>query len=130
MDHIRELPFAVAVAILFVIVMLRANATYWLGRAAVHGGRRSSRVGRSLSGRRMERAERLVSRFGVVAVPLSFLTIGIQTAVNFTAGFTSMPLRRYLPAVTVGCVLWALLYASVGAVGLEVLWQLMRGGVG
>lgn len=126
MDRIAQQPFAIAFGILFVIVMLRANATYWLGRGALHGGRLSRRFGRHLDGPTMRRAQGFASRFGIVAVPLSFLTIGIQTAINFSAGFTLMPLRRYLPAVTVGCVLWALLYSTVGFVGwgaITALWD-------
>ncbi len=37
----------------------------------------------------------------MVAVPLSFLTTGVQTADNFSAGLTRMPLQRNLPAVIV-----------------------------
>ncbi|MGX1767570.1 DedA family protein [Dietzia sp. NPDC055340] len=126
MDRIAELPFALAFGTLFLIVMLRANATYWLGRGALSGGRLSDRLARRLDGPTMKRAQRLSARYGVVAVPLSFLTVGIQTAINFSAGFTVMPLRRYLPAVTVGCVLWALLYSTVGMVGwaaIATLWD-------
>ncbi|MBM7229312.1 MULTISPECIES: DedA family protein [Dietzia] len=126
MDRIAELPFAPAFGTLFLIVMLRANATYWLGRGALTGARLSDRLTRRLDGPTMKRAQRLYARFGVVAVPLSFLTFGIQTAINFSAGFTVMPLRRYLPAVTVGCVLWALLYSTVGVVGwaaIATLWD-------
>lgn len=126
MDTLAEQPFAVAFGALFVIVMLRANATYWLGRGALHGGRLSRKFGRHLEGPTMRRAQRFATTYGVVAVPLSFLTIGIQTAINFSAGFTAMPLRRYLPAVTVGCVLWALLYSTVGFVGwgaITTVWD-------
>jgi membrane protein DedA with SNARE-associated domain len=98
---------------LFVIVMLRANATYWIGRGAAAGTRRW-RGSASPPSRSVTRAQDLVNRWGPVAVVLCFLTIGIQTAVNATAGVTRMPLRRYLPAVTVGALLWAAIYASVG----------------
>lgn len=126
MDRIAEQPFGIAFAALFVIVMLRANATYWLGRGALRGGKLSQKFAHHLEGPHMQRAQRFAARFGVVAVPLSFLTIGIQTAINFSAGFTLMPLRRYLPAVIVGCVLWALLYSTVGMVGwsaITALWD-------
>ena len=56
---------------------------------------------------------------------LSFFTIGVQTMVNLAAGVTRMPLRRYLPAVAVGCVAWAFIYGTVGFmgwVGLQELW--------
>ncbi|WP_314038174.1 VTT domain-containing protein [Dietzia sp. CH92] len=130
MDRIAEQPFAIAFSTLFVIVMLRANATYWLGRGALRGGRLSERFAHRLEGPTMQRAQRLSARYGVVAVPLSFLTVGVQTAINFSAGFTTMPLRRYLPAVTVGCVLWALLYSTVGMVGwaaIAALWDRVTG---
>jgi len=130
MDRIAEQPFAIAFSTLFVIVMLRANATYWLGRGALRGGRLSERFAHRLEGPTMQRAQRLSARYGVVAVPLSFLTVGVQTAINFSAGFTTMPLRRYLPAVTVGCVLWALLYSTVGMVGwaaIAAVWDRVTG---
>ena len=47
-------------------------------------------------------------------VTLSFLTVGIQTLVNLAAGVLRMPLRRYLPALIVGAIIWAFLYATVG----------------
>lgn len=98
---------------LFVLVMLRANATYWIGRGAAAGTRRW-RGEAPPPARSVVRAQDLVNRWGPIAVVLCFLTIGIQTAVNATAGVTRMPLRRYLPAVTLGALLWATIYASVG----------------
>lgn len=125
MDQIRELPLAIAIATLFVIVMLRANGTYWLGRVALRGGKASERVDRILSGPRVERAQRLISRLGIAAVPLCFLTVGLQTVVLVTAGLSRMPQRWFLPAVTVGCVMWAVFYATVGMVGFQVIWSLV-----
>ena len=51
---------------------------------------------------------------GPFAVTLSYLTIGIQTAVHLTAGVMRMPLRFYLPAAVVGSAAWAVLYATIG----------------
>ena len=53
-------------------------------------------------------------RFGAPAVTLGFLTVGVQTAINASAGMLRMPQRRFLPAVTVGAALWSLLYTTVG----------------
>lgn len=105
-DSILELPLGWAYLTLFVIVTLRANATYWVGRLIVAGGRRSEKIERFLDGPTMARAEKFSRGWGVLAVPLSFLTIGIQTAVNLSAGALRMPLSRYLPAVTLGCMIW------------------------
>ena len=124
MNWIAQQPFALAFVLLFVIVMLRANATYWLGRGLLNGGRLSTKLARHLEGPTMLRAQRLSARLGIIAVPLSFLTIGVQTAINFSAGFTLMPLRRYIPAVIVGCLMWALLYSTVGMVGFTAIGAL------
>jgi membrane protein DedA with SNARE-associated domain len=63
---------------------------------------------------RFARMQQTVARWGAPVVTLSFLTVGIQTLVNLAAGVMRMPLRRYLPALTVGAILWAFLYATVG----------------
>ena len=96
----------------FLVVMLRANATYWIGRGAAAGTRRMRHVDQASPQRR--RAEALIARWGPIAVVLCFLTVGIQTAVNATAGVARMPLRRYLPAVTLGSMIWAGIYSTIG----------------
>ena len=120
-----DAPYLVVVAGLFVIVFLRANGTYWLGRALAAGARRS-RWEKVLESRHYATGARWLNRWGAPAVSLSFLTIGIQTMVNLAAGVARMPLRRYLPAVIVGCVMWAFLYGTVGFIGwvaVGALWD-------
>jgi membrane protein DedA with SNARE-associated domain len=58
--------------------------------------------------------QQVVARWGAPVVTASFLTVGIQTLVNLAAGAMRMPLRRYIPALTVGAIIWAFLYATVG----------------
>lgn len=116
MEWVRQLPIGQGLAVLFVVALLRGNATYWVGRGVAAGVIRLGR-NRPPSARRArarERAEALIARWGVLAVPLSFLTVGLQTAVNATAGALRMPQRRYLPAVAVGAVLWAILWFTAG----------------
>src|SRR5438045_1337371 len=98
LDTLAELPFWQAFVALFVIVLIRSNATYWAGRGAVAGWHRA----RGPQGTLGVRAERLTNRLGRVAVTLSYLTIGIQTAVHFTAGLIRMALKAYVPAAVVG----------------------------
>lgn len=119
-----DAPYPIVVGALFIIVMLRANATYWLGRAMTAGARHT-RMARLLESRHYASAVGWLNRWGAPAISLSFLTIGIQTVINLAAGVTRMPLRRYLPAVTVGCVAWAFIYGTVGFVGwlaVQRLW--------
>lgn len=118
-----NLPFPVVVAALFVIVMLRANGTYWLGRLGSAGARRT-RLARLLDSPGYVRATERIDRYGPPVVALSFLTIGFQTVANLAAGVTAMRLRHYLPAVTIGSVAWAFLYATLGTVGLDLFGRL------
>lgn len=125
MDLLRSWPYPVTVAVLFVIVMLRANATYWVGRAARAGAGRT-RMQRVLGSAGFDRAQAMVARWGAPVVSLSFLTIGIQTLVNLAAGAARMPIRRYLPAAVVGSIAWAFLYATAGFVTFEAWLSLYR----
>ncbi len=113
-------PFMATFVALFCIVMARANATYWLGRVARHGGERT-RAARHLDRPVVRRAESLVASVGAPAVTLSFLTVGIQSAVNFAAGVLRMPLVRYEAAVVVGSLAWAGIYTTIGFAVVESL---------
>lgn len=121
MDVIRSWPFPVAVALLAVIGFLRANATYWLARAARTGAGQTG-VKALFGSVGYARAERVVARWGAPAVTLCFLTVGVQTMINLVAGATRMPLRSHLPAVGLGSIIWGTLYATVGA----VTWRAAR----
>ena len=112
-EAIQGWPYPLTVTALFVIVLLRAGATYGLGRAAEAGARRT-RAAKMMDRRGFERARRLVLRWGAPLVTFSFLTVGFQTLVNLAAGLTRMPVRRYVPALVLGSLLWAFLYATVG----------------
>ncbi|MGJ6979013.1 VTT domain-containing protein [Aestuariimicrobium soli] len=119
-----EAPWGVVALGLFVIVMLRANGTYWLGRALGSGAARSARYRRLLESPGYRRVVGWIERWGPPVVSVSFLTVGAQTLVNLAAGVTRMRLRHYLPAVTVGCVLWAVIYSTVGFVGVRAFTAL------
>ena len=108
---------------LVVVALTRAGATYALARGARGVADQRSRFG---SWRAVSRGEDVVRRYGAPAVTLCFLTVGVQTAVNAAAGTLRMPLRRYLPALFVGAVIWAAIYTVTGLAVLEALW---RGGV-
>lgn len=115
-----DAPYLVVVAALYVLVLLRSNATYWVGRGINVGGRHT-KAARFLDSGSFKRGETLVANYGAPAVALSFLTIGIQTMVNLAAGVARMPLRTYIPATMVGSVAWAFLYATVGFLGFEAI---------
>lgn len=118
MDSIVSLPFIWAFLILFVIVMLRSNATYWAGRGLAAGGRKT-KLQKHLDSPSVLRAEKIIARWGAPAVSVSFLTIGVQTAINTAAGLGRMPLRRYIPATVIGSIAWATIYATIGLAAFD-----------
>lgn len=118
MESITSLPFIWAFLALFGIVMMRANATYWAGRGLAAGGRKTT-LQKHLDSPAMLRAEKIIARWGAPAVSVSFLTIGVQTAVNMSAGLGRMPLRRYIPATVVGSLAWAGIYATIGLAAFD-----------
>jgi membrane protein DedA with SNARE-associated domain len=109
-----DLPLVAAAYVLLVVVVLcRAGATYALGRLGRRAGAASQRA-EVFQRPLFRRSEELVARFGPPAVTASFLTVGLQSAVNLSAGFLRMPLLHYLPALALGAMIWAGIYLSVG----------------
>ncbi len=111
-------PVWVVFVVLWGGALARGTATYWVGRGVRAGGGRS-RWSDRLDGPVVQRAEGWVRRFGAPAVTLGFLTVGVQTAINASAGMLRMPQRRFLPAVTLGAALWSLVYTTVGFAVLD-----------
>lgn len=110
LDTLAELPFWQAFVALFVVVLARSSGTYAIGRGARAGLQHYRGSHRDLTAR----SEALLCSLGPVAVTLSYLTIGVQTAVHLTAGVMRMPLRWYVPAAVAGSAAWAALYATIG----------------
>lgn len=110
-------PFWIVYFTLLVVILLRAPATYWLGRGLGAGVQRS-RIGERL-GPRLERARERIDKYGAPVVTLSFLTVGTQTAINLSAGVVRMRFAKYFAAVFIGGLAWAGLWGVVisGLVG-------------
>ena len=120
---ISDGPFLGLCVFLFGVVFFRAQGTYWLGRwvrgradtasQLAQAGRGSAWV-RRFSGPRMDRAGAFLNRWGFIGVPVSFLTIGFQTMVNASAGYSRMRWDLYTAAMIPGCAAWAIVYAALG----------------
>lgn len=121
-----DVPFPVIVGAMFVIVFCRAGGTYLLGRAAAAGASRSPRIASLMESARYRRATQQINDYGAPVVALSFLTIGFQTLANLAAGAGRMSASRYLPALVVGGVLWALLYSTIGVAGVDLFGRLFE----
>lgn len=111
-------PLPVIIGALFVIVMARANGTYWIGRGLVSGAQRT-RLARWFENPSYQRAHRLLDKWGAPLVTACFLTVGFQTLVNLAAGSAKMSLSRYLPAVALGSIIWAGMYGTLGLAGYQ-----------
>ena len=123
-DWFDALPIEVALAFMWVVGIVRTSIVYALGALAAEGGARLDRIRKAMDSPLYRKARRLINRWGIIAVPLCFLTVGLQTAVIITTGFTKMPLRRWVPAMLLGTFMWACIYTTIGfailaALGLE-----------
>jgi membrane protein DedA with SNARE-associated domain len=107
-------------AFLFVVVFLRAQATYWLGRGVVAGALHTRWRGR-FEGPMMQRAHAYLERYGPFGVPVSFLTVGFQTAVIAAAGLTRMRYGVYTLVMIPGCLAWAAMYTALGAAAVRLI---------
>ena len=123
-EWFNTLPFEVALLFMWVVGIVRTSIVYALGALAAEGGSRLARIRNAMNSPLYRKARAFINRWGVIAVPLCFLTVGLQTAVIITTGFTKMPLRRWVPAMLVGTFIWASIYTTIGfailaALGLE-----------
>lgn len=108
-ERVGEWPLLWGWLALFGIVLVRAGGTYGLGRAVAAGVVR----GREPSERTAWAMQR-INRWGPWAVAASFLTVGVQTVVNLSAGLMRMTFGRYLRGLLPGAVIWATIWATAG----------------
>lgn len=115
---------------LFCVVFPRAQGTYWLGRAGAAGALRGQgrhnvwgRLARWFSGPVPRRGAELLGRWGLVIIPLCFLTVGVQTAVNAGSGVVRLRWRTYTLCMIPGCIAWALMYGA----GMLAVWMAVLG---
>lgn len=121
-DALDGAPFAALFAFFFAIAFVRTQATYWIARLVTTWTLDRTRpvkpwvarVHAWLSGRSAARGIETVRRWGVLAVPASFLATGTKTVINAAAGVVRMPFGRYLAAMILGCAVHATIYATVG----------------
>lgn len=118
-------PIEVVFAALFVIAMLRGQLVYWLGRSLTSMSLRGARTGRRarlaawLDDSGVDHGARLLRRIGLVAVPLCYVTVGLQSAVMAAAGVLRIEAWKYTLATIPGALAWATIYSTIG----WALWE-------
>lgn len=121
--------FALAVAGLFVVAILRGQATYWLARLVVQGTAHVNEHSASwrrrfagwVTGPRVGAGRALLGRWGLPLVTLCYLTVGLQTIVLAAAGALRIGWPRFTLAQLPGALAWALIYSTVGFAAWEAL---------
>ncbi|GAA5164344.1 DedA family protein [Ornithinimicrobium tianjinense] len=139
MASLGSFPFALTLVLLWAGAMTRGQATYWLARTVTEQTLRRTRptrgwrarVHRWLSSEAMDHGRGAIERCGVAAVPLCYLTVGLQSVVIASAGVLRMRWLRFTLAQVPGALAWAVIYATIGfAVWAALLEAAVAGGPG
>ena len=125
LQWIQDQPFLVAVAFLTCVVGFRAEGTYWLGRGVRAGVVRAAWA-QKLASDNEKRVVAKLEKWGWPIIPLSFLTVGFQTAVQFTAGLIGWHWLRYTLAAFPGWIAWGCVYAAGGLAVVAGILALAR----
>ena len=113
LDWIRSLPYPWVFLFFWCLAMMRSHTMYWIGRGITAGTARTRWVS-LIESPMYARAQAWSARWGVLAVPMSFLTVGLQSFIQISAGVARMPLRRYVVATAAGAIVWAAVYTTIG----------------
>ena len=113
LERIHSLPYPWVFLFFWCLAMMRLHTMYWIGRG-ITAGTACTRWVSLLESPVYARAQAWSARWGVLAVPVSFLTVGIQSVIQLSAGVARMPLRRYVAATAAGAIAWAAVYTTIG----------------
>ncbi|HHT59321.1 VTT domain-containing protein, partial [Corynebacterium stationis] len=136
-EMLSNFPFWGAWIFMYVLGTLRGQGTYWIGRgassAATHVGSEEehdskwAKIKAWLNSDRTKTGRTLVHKIGVVAVPLSYLTVGLQTAVLAAAGLVRIQWWKFTVAQIPGVIAWATIYSGVGLAGWSAVLAIFTG---
>lgn len=107
---------------LFMVVALRSTAMYGVGR---YGHYLAMKARKPTDGFRLRiwnwvHAEstvngmELLRRRGWIAIPLCFLTVGVQSVITVSAGAIGMSIPAWIATAFAGWLAWAAIYSTIG----------------
>lgn len=122
-------PFWLALLGLTAVAMGRGQATYWVARLVTEQALRrvkpaqgwQARVHAWLQGEQIAHGRRSIERWGLVVVPLCYLTVGFQTVVLAAAGVLRITWLRFTLAQVPGALAWGLIYTTIGFAAWEAV---------
>ena len=126
LERIHSLPYPWVFLFFWCLAMMRSHTMYWIGRGIIAGTARTRWVS-LIESPMYARAQAWSARWGVLAVPMSFLTVGLQSFIQISAGVARMPLHRYAAATVVGAIAWAIVYTTIG---MAILTAWITGPIG
>lgn len=134
-DFLASVPFWVAFVALFCGAMARGQMVYWAGRVVTEqtlrrthpedGWRRHAHDWLQAGG--ADPGVRALRRWGLVMVPLCYLTVGFQSMVQAGAGILRIEAWKYTLAQIPGALAWATIYATIGFAAWEAVMAAAAG---
>lgn len=128
-EFLQGFPFWLAFVLLFLGAMARGQGVYWIGRVATEqtlkrshppeGWRR--RTHDWLAGGGADAGVAAIRRWGLIAVPIAYLTVGFQSMVQAAAGVLRIEPWKYTLAQIPGALAWASIYATIGFAAWEAV---------
>lgn len=126
-----DFPFIATLIIFSAGAMMRGQGTYWLARVVIEQAlKRSHPVGgwkyrlhNWLTTTAIPRGGKVLNRWGIPAVSVCYLTVGLQTMVIATAGAMRMRWGRFTLAQIPGAIAWGLIYSTIGFAVWAAAWH-------
>lgn len=125
LNWIANLPLWQATLFLAVCSFFREQMMYWIGKLS-HKGLLKTKWGKREDAGNQAGIQAL-EKYGWPIIPLSFLTIGFQSVVQFGAGLMNMSWQKYTLAAIPGYLIWGFIYASGG---LALFRSITHGSIG
>ncbi|UFU04918.1 DedA family protein [Ruania halotolerans] len=126
-DVLTDLPFVVVFLTLSVGAWLRGQLLYWLGRVPTDQALRRThpadgwrkRIHDWLAGGGADAGIVAIRRWGLVAVPVCYVTVGFQSMVQAAAGILRITWWKYALVQIPGALAWGAIYSTIGF----VVWE-------
>ncbi|UFU01728.1 VTT domain-containing protein [Ruania suaedae] len=121
-EFLTGLPFVLVLATLSAGAWLRGQLLYWIGRVPTDQALRRTRPDQGwrrrahdwLAGGGADAGIVAIRRWGLVAVPLCYVTVGFQSMVQAAAGILRITWWKYALAQIPGALAWGTIYSTIG----------------
>lgn len=121
-EFLSGIPFALALTLLSIGAWLRGQLMYWVGRVPTDQAlqRTNPTAGRMqrlhawLAGGGADAGIEAIRRWGLLVVPVCYLTVGFQSMVQAGAGVLRIRWWKYSLVQIPGAIAWGTIYSTIG----------------